>query len=89
MKKTVLTFGLIAGVIISGYLYFAPVAVAAVDHNLAAGLCQRLGTGPAKPSARGTHDRLAAGNTQIHAVMTSNEQAAITATSRPAAAKTR
>ncbi len=43
-----------------------PLAVAAVDHDLAARLRQRLGAGPAEPAARRTHDRLAAGNSQIH-----------------------
>ena len=43
------------------------VAVAPVDHHLAAGLRQRLGAGAAEPAARGTDDGLAAGNAKIHA----------------------
>ena len=41
--------------------------VAAVDHDLAAGLGQRLGAGQAKPAARGANDRLAAGDSKVHA----------------------
>jgi hypothetical protein len=42
-------------------------AVAAVDHDLAAGLGERLGAGAAEPAARCADDRLAAGDAEVHA----------------------
>ena len=42
------------------------VAVAPVDDHLAPGLGQRLGAGPAEPTAGGTDDRFAAGNSEVH-----------------------
>ena len=41
-------------------------AVAPVDDDVAARLRQREGTRAAEPAARGTDDRLAAGNSEIH-----------------------
>ena len=41
--------------------------VAAVDHDLAAGLGQAVRAGAAEPAARRADDRLAAGNPKVHA----------------------
>src|SRR5260221_75609 len=42
------------------------IAIAAVDHDLASGLCETLGAGAAQSFAGGADDGLAAGNAQIH-----------------------
>jgi hypothetical protein len=43
-----------------------PLAVKAVDHDLAASLRQSLGAGPAEAAARGTDNGFPAGDTEIH-----------------------